>query len=417
MSQQIRSLMLIIFLLGVSVFPSQIALASDNGLTADPQEIDTEMDISVDIILTGSDINESDLNYVIQDYPTHGELSGEAPDVIYTPDDSYIGDDAFTFYVSDGTNNSDPATVTIHVLSDDPSDNNPPEAFDQELETDQGQYADMTLDATDSDGDEISYQIITQPTGGTLYGDLPEISYIPRGGFSGTDTFTFSANDGYADSNTATITITVNAVDEDYPINLKPKNGAILGRGANKVTLSWSKPRNMEEPAVGYMVEVSTTPLFTDTVFSTGDPITKSRWTITNLPLGQTYYWRVAALFGEDIESGTPGNWSSCGFDRSFKTQFLSAPKLGSPKNNAKTKNNTKFTWTKPSGAPRGTRYVLAYSTSPDFEDENTTYLDSTNRTSTRLTDLDAGTYYWKVQAVYNEEAISGWSTVRSFHR
>ena len=42
-------------------------------------------------------------------------------------------------------------------------------------------------------------------------------SYTPNSNFNGTDTFTYKANDGALDSNVATVTITVNAVN-DAPV-------------------------------------------------------------------------------------------------------------------------------------------------------------------------------------------------------
>ncbi|MBI3640554.1 MAG: DNRLRE domain-containing protein, partial [Thaumarchaeota archaeon] len=47
--------------------------------------------------------------------PSHGALSGVAPNLTYTPDSNYHGPDSFTFTTSDGTNTSDPATVSITV--------------------------------------------------------------------------------------------------------------------------------------------------------------------------------------------------------------------------------------------------------------------------------------------------------------
>jgi VCBS repeat-containing protein len=44
------------------------------------------------------------------------------------------------------------------------------------------------------------------------------VTYIPDSGFSGSDSFTYVANDGSADSNVATATITVNAVNSDPEI-------------------------------------------------------------------------------------------------------------------------------------------------------------------------------------------------------
>ena len=39
-------------------------------------------------------------------------------------------------------------------------------------------------------------------------------SYVPAAGFNGTATFTYQADDGARSSNTATVTITVNAVND-----------------------------------------------------------------------------------------------------------------------------------------------------------------------------------------------------------
>lgn len=53
---------------------------------------------------------------------------------------------------------------------------------------------------------------MTGPAYGTLSGAAPSLSYTPDAGFYGADSFTFKANDGAADSNIATVSITVRAV-------------------------------------------------------------------------------------------------------------------------------------------------------------------------------------------------------------
>jgi hypothetical protein len=47
--------------------------------------------------------------------PTHGTLSGSAPNLTYTPNSGYVGPDAFTFRANDGTTNSNAASVSITV--------------------------------------------------------------------------------------------------------------------------------------------------------------------------------------------------------------------------------------------------------------------------------------------------------------
>ena len=65
--------------------------------TADDQTVETNEDIPIDIILTGSDPEGSPINFTLLDQPLHGVLSGTAPNVNYTPSSNYNGSDHFTF--------------------------------------------------------------------------------------------------------------------------------------------------------------------------------------------------------------------------------------------------------------------------------------------------------------------------------
>lgn len=68
------------------------------------------------------------------------------------------------------------------------------------------------LEATDVDGDPLTFSIEAQPSHGDLtYYDASTgaYSYTSNIGYSGLDSFTFEANDGLANSNTATVNIVV----------------------------------------------------------------------------------------------------------------------------------------------------------------------------------------------------------------
>ena len=78
-------------------------------------------DISVDmnsegyaIVLNGTD-NDSAITYTIVTQPTHGVLSGTAPNLTYIPNDDFQGEDSFTFSVNDGNHTSNIVTVSIDV--------------------------------------------------------------------------------------------------------------------------------------------------------------------------------------------------------------------------------------------------------------------------------------------------------------
>jgi serine protease len=95
-----------------------------------------------------------------------------------------------------------------------------PVADSQSLSTDQDKSLAITLTASDPDGDPLEYTVKTGPTGGTLTGAAPNLTYTPNPGFFGTDQFTFIANDGSLDSNEAVIEITVNEVPVQQDIDV-----------------------------------------------------------------------------------------------------------------------------------------------------------------------------------------------------
>src|SRR5205085_1452187 len=72
--------------------------------------------------------------------------------------------------------------------------------------------------ATDMDGDVLHVAIVTGPMHGTLTVNADgTFKYTPTANFNGTDSFTYKVNDGKADSNIATFSLTVIAVN-DAPV-------------------------------------------------------------------------------------------------------------------------------------------------------------------------------------------------------
>lgn len=72
--------------------------------------------IALPITLEGSDPDNDPITFHLKDEPTHGSLTGNAPNLIYTPQPGFVGLDSFTFVVSDGDLESEPARITILVL-------------------------------------------------------------------------------------------------------------------------------------------------------------------------------------------------------------------------------------------------------------------------------------------------------------
>ncbi|MBZ5629397.1 MAG: tandem-95 repeat protein [Acidobacteriia bacterium] len=168
----------------------------------------------VAIGLTASDQDGNPLTFAIVSNPSHGVLTGSAPNVTYTPNAGFAGSDSFRFKANDGRVDSNTATVTITVS---PAINHAPVANSQSV-TSNGSAVAITLVATDQDGNSLAYAVVTNPANGGLTGTAPNVTYTPAVGFAGTDSFTFRANDGQLDSNIATVTITVLPLVNHAPI-------------------------------------------------------------------------------------------------------------------------------------------------------------------------------------------------------
>lgn len=73
----------------------------------------------------------------------------------------------------------------------------------------------ITLTGFDPEGGNLSYSVETQPAHGTLSGATNVWTYTPTNGYWGADSFTFTVNNGEADSAPATVSITIGE-DELY---------------------------------------------------------------------------------------------------------------------------------------------------------------------------------------------------------
>lgn len=170
----------------------------------------TQEETPVSIALKGSDPEEDPLSYSIVEDPIHGSLSGDVPNLNYTPKKDYSGSDSFTFKANDGTADSDVATVSLTITPVD----DPPIAIDDSVTTQEDVPVSIGLLSSDPDGDPLTYSIVTGPSHGSLSGTEPNITYTPQANFSGSDNFTYKINDGKTDSASATVSITVISVND-----------------------------------------------------------------------------------------------------------------------------------------------------------------------------------------------------------
>ena len=123
-------------------------------------------------------------------------------------------DGSFTYKANDGTVDSAVATVTLTVTAV----NDAPVAVDDTYTTAQAVPLLVTAPGllandTDAESGTLTAIKVSDPANGTVTVNADgSFTYTPTVDFAGTDSFTYKANDGTADSGVATATITVQAV-------------------------------------------------------------------------------------------------------------------------------------------------------------------------------------------------------------
>jgi len=182
---------------------------------ANNQTVTTVEGTSTQITLSGSDADGDTLTFSISDSPTNGSVTGTAPNLTYTPDSSFVGEDSLTFTVNDGTVTSAAATISISVTE---APNIAPVATPQTVATLQNTDLQITLTGVDANEDSLSFAITNNPANGTLTGVAPNLTYSPDANFAGSDSFAFTVNDGMVDSNEAIIDINVTQIQNNAPV-------------------------------------------------------------------------------------------------------------------------------------------------------------------------------------------------------
>jgi VCBS repeat-containing protein len=143
----------------------------------------------------------------------------------YVPNANFNGSDSFTYKANDGSLDSNTVTVSITVNAV----NDAPVAVADSYSTNE----DTTLNVpapgvlgndSDVDSPTITAVLVSGPSNAAAFALNPDgsFSYTPNANFSGTDSFTYKANDGAADSNTVTVTITVVAINDAPVVNAPP---------------------------------------------------------------------------------------------------------------------------------------------------------------------------------------------------
>ena len=185
--------------------------------------------VSINVLFNDTDADTGDLlsvSSVTQAANGTVAIITTGPDtgkVRYTPNLNFNGTDTFTYKAKDSANpqaesNSAIVVVTITAVNDAPT------AVNDAGSTNEDAAVNMNVLANDTDPDALDTLLVsslTQGANGTVTVNVDNtLKYTPNANFNGTDTFTYKAKDASnVESNSATVTITVNALNDNPTIS------------------------------------------------------------------------------------------------------------------------------------------------------------------------------------------------------
>ena len=186
----------------------------------------------VTLLFYGASVGDPLPAFVTPDYP--GGIGGSAT-LDLAPGFSDAGTYPITV-VATSAGGFVTRTFTITVTNT----NRAPVASNQSVATSAGTPVDVTLVATDPDGDQLTYIIASQPAHGTVTLAANVATYTPDPGYSGPDSFTFTAWDGFLEASPATVSVAV--ADTTDPVVTVPADitTEATGPGGAAVTFSAS---------------------------------------------------------------------------------------------------------------------------------------------------------------------------------
>ncbi|WP_417532048.1 putative Ig domain-containing protein [Marinobacter lipolyticus] len=148
--------------------------------TAQDVFAETEGGNAVSVTLVGEDIDSEPLAYRLLEEPAHGQFTGDAPELVYTPDPGFEGLEVLTYEVSDGELQAT-ATITINVIQPNlpPIITSPPVVTTPE----NANYS-YPVAAEDPNEDELTHTLDRGPEGMTIDPASGVIHWLPQAEFT-----------------------------------------------------------------------------------------------------------------------------------------------------------------------------------------------------------------------------------------
>jgi VCBS repeat-containing protein len=185
---------------------------------------ETDEDSPLNVLVPGVLQNDSDpdsdsFTAELLTDPAHGTVFlGSDGSFTYLPSANFHGTDSFHYRALDGFGGASLAgtvTITVRPLNDAPAAVGDQYVTDEDEDLIKSAGEGLQLNDSDVDGDTLTVVLGQFPTHGDVtVSDDGALTYVPSANFHGVDSFTYRLTDGLVSSGVATVTITVNSVND-----------------------------------------------------------------------------------------------------------------------------------------------------------------------------------------------------------
>ncbi|ODN42141.1 cadherin-like domain-containing protein [Piscirickettsia litoralis] len=165
-----------------------------------------------------SDIDGDDVFIDSFEQPANGVLTLDGTEFTFTPNENWNGDTSFEYTVSDGQGGTDTGSVDISLAAV----NDAPVGVDDDLSLSEDNA--LTFNAADILANDIDVDLDTlEITGISVEPDHGELidngdgtwTFTPAENYNGDDAFTYTVSDGQGGFSTATVSLTIDPVNDD----------------------------------------------------------------------------------------------------------------------------------------------------------------------------------------------------------
>jgi len=165
--------------------------------------------VLIPVLANDSDADGDPLTITNVSAAASGTVAIENGAVRYTPATGFIGEDSFSYTITDG-GAAGSATAVVRVTVTPPNNNAPIAANDAaSTEIDVPVEISVRANDTDLDNDALVLIDVSDPANGSALIDFGDIIYTPDPGFVGLDSFTYRISDVKGGESQATVLVTV----------------------------------------------------------------------------------------------------------------------------------------------------------------------------------------------------------------